>query len=91
VFRIFGAESIVENGYHEDNSGTNCTSNALAILASDETQDGRVESGHEVVREGGGEGGGFYSCYESRIGWTYTLCIICVTQSSPPESRGSHV
>jgi hypothetical protein len=53
VFLIFGAEGIVENGCREDYSGANSTSDKLAVLAS---QDGRVESGHEMVREEGRKG-----------------------------------
>jgi hypothetical protein len=50
VLFIFGAEKIVESGCREDCSGANGTGNKLVFLASDEIQDGRVESGHEVVR-----------------------------------------
>ena len=50
VLLIFGAEDIVENGRREDGSGANGTSDKLVVLAS---QDGRVESGHEVVRRQG--------------------------------------
>ena len=46
---ISRAESIVENDCREDGSSTNGTSDELVVLSSNEVQDGRVESGHELV------------------------------------------
>ena len=51
AFLISGAESIVENGCHEDCGRANGTSDKLVVLAGDEIQGGRVESGHEVARK----------------------------------------
>ena len=51
VLLISGAESIVENGCHKDSGRANSTSNKLVVLAGDEIQGGRVESGHEVARK----------------------------------------
>ena len=65
VLLISGAEGIVESSCREDRNSANGTGDKLVILASDEIQDGRVESGHEVVRGGGM---GFYSYSKSRIG-----------------------
>lgn len=51
VLLVFGAEGIVENGCRENGSGANGPGDKLVALAS---QDGRVESGHKVVRKQGG-------------------------------------
>ena len=51
VPRILGAENIVEGGCREDGSCANGTSDEPVVLVSDEVQDGRVESGHEVARK----------------------------------------
>ena len=45
VFLIPGAERIVEGGCHEDGTSANSTGGELVVLASDEIQEGRVESG----------------------------------------------
>ena len=46
VVLIFGAESIVENGYRKDGSRAK---GEPVVLSRDEIQDGRAESGHGVV------------------------------------------
>jgi hypothetical protein len=92
MFRSFGAESIVENCYHEDNNGANGTGDALVILASDETQDGRVESRHEVVRKQGRIGRGFLFILRTED-WVnlYPLYYLCDAVFTPerlsPEVR----
>ena len=48
MFLIFGTESVVDSGCHEDSSRTNGTSDELVILACDGGQDGRVENRHEA-------------------------------------------
>ena len=52
VCLIFGAESIVDSGCHKDGSRANGTGDELIFLTGDEIQNGRVESGHGVVRDG---------------------------------------
>ena len=63
VFRIFGAESVVENGCYEDDGGANGTSDELAVPAGDEVRDSRVENGHEVGRKEGRRGHGVLSTF----------------------------
>ena len=46
---IFRAKSVVDSGRREDGSCANSTSDEPVVFAGGETQDGRVESGHEAV------------------------------------------
>ena len=63
VLRIFGAQSVVENGCHEDDGGANSTSDELVVPAGDEIRESRVESRHEVGRKQGRRGNGVLSPY----------------------------
>ena len=49
---IFGAESIVGSSCHEDGSRASGTGDELIVLTDDRTQNSRVESGHEMARDG---------------------------------------
>jgi len=89
VPRIFGAENIVEGGCREDGSGANGTSDDPVVLVSDEVQDGRVESGHEVVRKQGRRGYGVLFVF--RVEDWVNIYLLRGDTASTPEPHGGRI
>ena len=49
---IFGAENIVDSGCHKNGSRAKGTGDELIVFVGDKIQNGKIESGHGVVRDG---------------------------------------
>ena len=89
VPRILRAENIVEGGCREDGSCANGTSDEPVVLVSDEVQDGRIESGHEVARKQGRRGCGVLFVF--RVEDWVNIYLPCGNTAPTPEPHRGRI
>jgi len=92
VLLIFGAEHVVGSGRRKDRSRPYGTGDEPVVLAGDGTQDGRVESGHELVwgiEQGGGLGGLYFNPWGSGVLSALSGDVERATRPCQPNPAGS--